>query len=233
MTIASICTAAMEEVGSFEIPSNFVGNANLTARQAVALVQRTGNTLERQHRFTALLKTATITTVADQANYDLPTDFRAHAPMSHWDQTNQRQLLGPTSSAQWSWLKSDITAGATIDRWWREQAGQIYIHPTPTVDGETLYYEYYSRNWITRQSDSSAVREWSADADTSLIDEDLLTLALKWRLLQAKGMPYEPEYREYEAMLEQVLADGGSKGKINLGPPRIVVDNIPDRGFGA
>lgn len=233
MSLLDICTNALNETGGLEVPASFFGNGNLTARQCLALVQRGGNDLERVNRFTALIATYTFSTVAGTATYDMPADFRAYANMSQWDRTNNRPLMGPTPGFIWQFLKSGIAQGATIDRWFRMQAGSIVIHPTPVVSGDIIAFDYYSKNWITKQSDKSNIRTFSSDNDTARIDEDLLTLDLKWRLLQAKGFPFEAEYQNWSSVLEEVRADDGGKGRINLGRSNVEWTGIPDTGFGS
>lgn len=233
MSLATICANALYELSGFEVPSNFYGNANLTARTCVALVTREGRTLEMGYRWASLITEHTFPTVSGTASYDMPDDFRAFANMSQWDRTNMRQLVGPASGQEWQWLKGSIGAGATIDRWFRQQGTSIVIHPTPTVTGDTIAFDYYSKNWITKQSDDTTVSAWTNDNDTSLLDEDLLTLGLKWRFLQSKGMPFEPEYKEYEAMLDEARADQTAKRVINLSPHRMNWNGLPDTGFGS
>lgn len=235
MTLATICTNAIKELGSFELPATFYGNTNLTARQCVALVQREGQTLVREHRWSELINDYTLTTVADQATYDMPSDFLAFSNMSQWDRSFHLPMIGPTSGANWQWLKSGIATAVTINRWWRIKGTSIEVHPTPSASGETLAFDYYSKNWITFQTPQGSETTGTAftsDNDTSILSEDLLTLGLKWRFLQAKGMPFEPEYKEYEAVKEQIIADNGGKGIIQLGKQRIVLTNLPDTGFG-
>lgn len=236
MSLKDICSNAIKELGSFELPASFYGNTNLTARQCVALVQREGQTLVREHRWSELITSTTITTVAGQATYSLPADFHSFANMSQWDRSFHLPMIGPTSGANWQWLKSGISTATTINRWWRVRGSAIEVHPTPPADGETLAYDYYSKNWISYYSATTTGETsgivWTSDNDSSVLSEDLLTLGLKWRFLQAKGMPYEPEYKEYEAMKEATLADNGGKGVIQLGKQRIVLTNLPDTGFG-
>ena len=119
------------------------------------------------------------------------------------------------------------------DRWFRIEGSRIYIHPTPNVTGDTIAFDYYSRNTVVLQSDSSHASDWASDNDTSRFDEELLTMGLKWRFLQSKGMPFEPEYKEYEAIKDELTADNGGKRMITLGIPSIVPTNLPDRGFGS
>lgn len=230
-TLGEIARAALQEIGGFEVPATFGGNLNLTAVRCVALLNREGKTLEMENRWTELISTYTFTTVNGTANYDLPSDFRAFANMSQWDRTNSRPLVGPAAPFVWQWLKGDVTAGNTIDRWFRIQAGDLYIHPTPTVDGDTIAFDYYSKSWVTDANGSDAT-SCSNDNDTPKLDGDLLTLGLKWRFLQAQGMPFEAEYREYESMKSECLSDNGGKPRICLGPSSRVWTNLPDQGFG-
>lgn len=231
MSLNTICTNALRELSGFEIPSSFYDNSNLTARSCVALVSREMKTLERMYRWSALITTHTFTTTDGTATYAMPTDFRAFANLSQWDRTNSRALVGPASGAEWQWLKGDVTAGATIDRWFRIEGRNIVIHPTPSVTGDTIAFDYYSKSTVIKQLDSSNGVEWTSDNDTSRLDEELLTVGLKWRFLQAKGLPYEPEYKEYESLIEEARADSGGSRMITLGP-RPVMTNLPDRGFG-
>lgn len=231
MTLKTVCTRALEELSGFEIPSTFYDNQNLTARTCVALVTRQGRTLEMQQRWSSLLSTYTFSTVADQAAYDLPSDWRAFGNVSQWNRSSHRQMIGPSSAFEWQWLKGWIGASATIDVWFRIEGTQMILHPTPT-SVQTMAFDYYSKNWITKVSDSTTATEFTHDNDTSKLDEDLLILGLKWRFLQSKGMPFEPEYREYEAMLEEATADAGGKRSIKLGLREIKWDGLPDTGYG-
>lgn len=235
MSLLTIATNALKEIGGFDVPSSFYGNTNLTATQCVALANRAGRTLQAETRWSELLTEHTFTTTASTATYAKPSDFRAFANMSQWDRTNSWRLTGPTSSFVWQWLKSGISVFASNTRFFAVRGAYIHIYPTPTVTGDTIAFDYYSNAWITKQLDSSNITEWSSDNDTARIDEDIITLSLKWRFLQAKGMPYEPEYKEYETIVESMKEDNGGRGAINLsGMPGLgEFGNIPDTGFGS
>lgn len=234
MSLATICTNALKEMSGFEVPSTFYGNTNLTATQCVALADRAGRTLEADIRWSELITEHTFTTTSGTATYAKPSDFRAFANMSQWDRTNQWRLSGPTPSIVWQWLKSGITVASAMNKWFMVRGQYITIYPTPTVSDETIAFDYYSKNWVTKQVDSSNVAAWTADNDTARLDEDLITLSLKWRFLQAKGMPYQPEYAEYESIVESMKEDNGGRGPINLGatPTRSLHDLLPDTGYG-
>jgi hypothetical protein len=107
----------------------------------------------------------------------------------------------------------------------------FYIYPTPTVTGDTIAFDYYSKNWLTLQSGGTGTTI-ASDNDTPRLDDAIITMGLKWRFLQAKGFPFEAEYREYETIKTEMLADNAGKGTICLGKPRIVLTNLPDTGYG-
>lgn len=234
MSLLTIATAALSEIGGYDIPSTFYGNQNLTARQCVSLTNREGKTLEKELRWQELITEHTFTTVSGTATYVLPTDFRAFGNMSQWDRTNRWRMTGPTPSIVWQWLNSGIAVAATTTRWFALRGNLFTVYPTPSTTGDTLAFDYYSKSWVTKQSDSTNVTEWSADNDTSRIDEDLLTMGLKWRFLQAKGMPYQPEYAEYSSIKDALAEDNGGRGMISLNCPTSpgLGGNLPETGYG-
>lgn len=233
MTLLTICTKALKAIGGFDVPASFFSNTNLTATQAVALANESGQDLEREIRWQELLAEYTFATVAGTATYALPTDFRAFGPMSQWDRTNQWRLTGPTASMVYQWLKSGISVASTNNSWFAVRGNLFTLFPTPT-SVRAIAFDYYSKNWVTKQVDASGSDEWTADLDTAKLDEALLIADLKWRFLQAKGMPFEPEYKRYEFLKELAQADNGPRGAIDLGRPVPggFGANIPDTGFG-
>lgn len=232
MSLLTIATDALNEIGGFEVPGSFYGNPNPTAKQVLKLVEREGKSLEKEYRWTALITSTTIATVSGTATYALPSDFRAFANMSQWDRTNVLPLRGPTSGAEWQYRKSGLVGVSSVNRAFRVQGGYIAIDPTPT-SVDTLAYDYYSKAWIVKQADGSNVSAFTSDNDTCRLDEDLLTMGLKWRFLQAKGMPFQPEYAEYESTKTSLLDDEGGKSTICLGGSPVRFDQLPDTGYGS
>lgn len=233
-TLAEIAQNALYEMSGFEVPQTFYGNGNLTARQCLKLIEREGKTLSREHHWAELISEHTFSTVDGTATYSKPSDFSSFANMSVWDRTNAWRLLGPPPPPVYQWLKSGITVASDTSSWYMVRGSTITIYPTPS-SVRTIAFDYYSNGWITKQLDGSFISEFTSDNDTPRLDADLLTLGLKWRLLQAKGMPYEPEWKEYAAIKDALLADNGSKPAIDMGCGTRGLGfggNLPDTGFG-
>jgi hypothetical protein len=234
MSLLTIATKALKGISGFDIPASFYSNTNLTAVLCVALANECGQDLEKEIRWQQLIDEHTFATVDGTATYDLPTGFRAFANMSQWDRTNLWRLTGPTQSIVWQWLKSGISVASTNNAWFTVRGNSFTIYPTPT-SVRTIAFDYYSKNWIEYQiAPGTYTNEWSADLDTSRLDEDLITADLKWRFLQAKGMPFEPEYKRYEFLKDLARDDNGPRGAIDMGRPLPggFGNNIPDTGFG-
>lgn len=235
MTILSICQNALKEISGFDVPNTIVGNNNETAVTTLAVLRREGARLAKKYNWDELVTEVTITTVASQANYDKPSDFRSFANVTQWDRTNNLRMRGPTTPGEWQFLKGSVTGNTgTIERWFRIRGTEILIHPTPATAGETLAYEYYSNAWVTLQSDSSNATEIAADNDMTRLDEELLTLGVKWRFLKAKGIPWEAEYREYEDLLQTLLGQNGGSPIVRLDRSALAdrLTNVPEQGFG-
>lgn len=234
VSLLSICQGALREIGEFEVPASIVGNANLTAVQMLALAQREGRELSRRFNWQALVKEHTFTTTASTASYALPTDFRFIIGATWWDRTNYWRLFGPASAQQWQELKSGIIADG-IRRWFRIRADLFLIHPTPTVTGDTIAYDYMSNSWCETAA-GAALSSWAADTNVGVLDEELMQMGLVWRFLKAKGLAYGEELGSYEREVDKAMGRDGGAPMLNMGgtkmEPNLAV-NIPESGFGS
>jgi hypothetical protein len=237
LSLATVATKALRGLSGFKIPSSFFSSTDPTATLVVALADEAGQDLEKEWRWQELITEHTFTTTASAATYALPEGFRAFANMSQWDRANRWRMHGPMPPFVYQWLKSGISVWASNNRWFAVRGNLFTIFPTPTTTGDTIAFDFYSKNWVVKQVDGTFTNAWSSDNDTARLDEDLLAADLKWRFLQAKGMPFEPEYRRRESLVEALQADNGPRGVIDLGCP--VPRNglswgvIPDSGFGS
>ena len=77
---------------------------------------------------------------------------------------------------------------------------------------------------------------WAADSDTGILDEYLIKLGLRWRVLRRLGMSYADELDEYERALTKALAHDGGAAILDLAPAgRLALVgpwNVPESNFG-
>lgn len=217
MTLLTIVQEALEEIG-VEAPVTIVGNVNPTAKQALALANRALKETAKRTKWEALTREASITTIADQAEYDLPTDFKSVHNQTMWNIDQRRPTLAVTPQT-WAFLQAftDVSSIVLHYRIFRDPGSnvqKVQFFPTPGAD-QTINYEYVSDS--PAESDGGILRaKFLADTDRALLSEDTITLGLIWRFLQKKGMPHAEELNDYETAI-RYDADATPSGIVNMG----------------
>lgn len=176
------------------------------------------------------------TIVFGQDAYTLPNDFQYFQQLTWWDRSYRWQMVGPLTAQKWQVLKSGLSPIGPR-RFFRIMNNKFYIHPAPSVTGDTLVFEYFSNSWC-QNSVGVAQSIWAADTDYYSLDDDAFILGLKWRFKAAKGLDYDQDKRDYDIHCERLMArDGGNIDLITNTQARDVYllnyNNIPDTGFGS
>lgn len=174
-----------------------------------------------------------------QSDYALPSDYERLVDNTLWDRSRFWSMRGPMSPQQWQLYKSSVIGRASIQRRFRIRSigGAQYfsIDPVPTDNGSSLVFEYVSNAWCQSQG---GVRQmtWEADTDTGVVDEYLITLSTRWRMLRRLGMSYAEEFDEFEREINKAMAADGGAAILNLTPDDnltlIGPWNLPETNFG-
>lgn len=197
-------------------PSVVANSTDTQVQQLFNLANRDGKDLLRRFDWQALTVEASFTTVATQQQTTLSTvasDFFRMVDESMNNRTQHWRVTGPLSAQEWQ-RRLSLGAQVGVVNSFRIRGDTIYFFPVPPA-GDSIYFEYISKNWV--QSNTGTAKDaFTADADTALIDEDILTLGVKWRFLKAKGLDYSEEFRSYEAALEAVFGSDGARGPVDM-----------------
>lgn len=128
------------------------------------------------------------------ADYDRMLADAAMADAASW-------LWGYTpiqSVSEWMDLRSGT--GPTLSPGgWIILSGNFVFYPAPTGTAETPYM----RNAYATDEVGSAKSAFSADTDSFVLSDRLLTLGLIWRWKEWKGLEYAEDMRNYEIALAQ------------------------------
>lgn len=230
MSLLTICQDVLEETG-VAAPTSIVGSANPTAIQILALAKRSLNEVTRRHPWPVLTKEDTITTSNGTADYSLATDIDEFFYFTWWDQNDDRPLLEATPEIWQDLQSSGLTS--SVRTWFFFKQGSsndrvVSFFPTPT-SARTISYWYRSKN-KTQTSGGAAQETWNNDSDTALLNEDLLTLDMKWRWNRANGLPYAEDKLDFETALSREAAFHAPI--VDLSRRRLfVADNIPELGW--
>jgi len=213
-------------------PSLVIGSADQQVRQLLALAQREGKELARRHPWTVLQSEVTFTTTATEVQSNvLPSDFDRFLPGTLWNRTQSRRVVGPLGPERYQMLKASI-AVSTWDAF-RIRGSSFLMYPTPNA-GETVAFEYISKNWCSTAAGDTTQSEWIADTDVGLLDEELMTLGLVWRFLKTKGLDYAESFRSYEDAVVRKMAEDGGYDMLDLNNaniPGVSDPYIPDGGW--
>ena len=173
-----------------------------------------------------------------KSDYALPSDYNRLVMGSLWDRSRYWEMRGPLSPHQWQLYKSSIIGRSTILRRWRVRriasTVVLSIDPAPTDNGAALVFEYVTNAWCQSAS-GTAQTKWAADTDTGIIDEYLMRLGVKWRMLRRLGMAYQDEMAEYLGEVDKAIARNGGAPVIpitggawdGLSSPGVVLGGVP------
>jgi hypothetical protein len=166
--------------------------------------------------------------------YPLPSDYETITDNTHWDKTKHWQMLGPVTAQQWQWLKSGyISTGPRVR--WRIYGEYFHIWPLMNTQ-EYLGYEYRSKGWA-ESSTGTVKNSFTADTDTTFLDDTIMVLATKLKFFQIKGFDTTSLQQDYERYLS--VAKANDKGSATLSfapyPSKVLIGyaNIPDTGYGS
>lgn len=223
-------------------PDTVFNNTDQDVQRLMQMSNREGRDLTKAADWTVLQRLHTITTTASDGEYDLPDDYSRLLRETEWDRSAQRPMEGPVNPQHWQALKSSNFGSGVIDkkfRIFRASTGSgraVFIHPVPTVSSETLVFEYVSSHWCA-SSGGTTSDAWAADADTAILDRDLMTLGLIVRFKRSVGLDFSSEADEYESIFAREKGQDRPSPSINLnrriGLRLIGPDNVADTGFGS
>jgi hypothetical protein len=216
MTLRTIVTGACGQLGIVQ-PSAVVASSDLQVQQLLSLAKQEGKELARRYDWEILTKEGTFTSTATETQVGVITttftDFGRIVNGSMFNRTQTRPVHGPLNAQEWQ-NKKARAAQVGVFYCFRIRGGAILFNPAPPT-GDEIYFEYISNKWC-QSSVGTAQADWAADADTALIDEELIRMGVVWRFLKAKGLDYAEEFRAYEMALIDLFGADAGKSKVDM-----------------
>ena len=207
--IQSVCL----RVG-LDAPNSAVGSTDRQIKQILELSNEAGQELARRYPWQALLAVGTFTTVATESQGSVQTiapglDYIINDTI--WNRSLRRPVFGPKTPQTWEQQKAFAINGPWSN--YRIIGDTIAMYPIPTA-GQSCYFEYISKNWVTTGSSTSS--KWVLDADTPLLDNNLLVLDTIWRFKAAKGLDYAEDFNKAERLFNDLAGRDGGKDSLSL-----------------
>ena len=182
--------------------------------------------LIRQHTFTS-------TNTDVQPANAVPDDLNFILPSTMWDRTITRPCWGPIMPQDWqAWLARPILTSVIWG--WRLRGNDFLTAPNPPA-GDTVAYEYISTLAVYSSGATTPDQEaFTADDDTSVFNDTLMSRGLRWRFLRSKGLDYAQEYKEWISLLQILSARDKGMGVMNAAGshwPGVAGPYVPSFGF--
>lgn len=202
MTLLSICKDAADEIGIYR-PDSVASSTDPDAQKLFRLVNRVGYNLMRVYPWQLLRKEQTFTALGQEAQTGiLPDDFDRFVPETFWDRTNIYLINGPITAVEWQGLKANNYTRTDV-RKFIYRAGAVSVIPAFS-GGESLAFEYVSNQWAA-SSGGAGQTKFEADDDTTVFDEDLVTLGLVYEYLMTEGLPSQVAQRNYNDAFKRLI----------------------------
>lgn len=175
-----------------------------------------------------------------QDTFPEPSAFDRFINGTAWDRTNRWELIGPDSPQLDEYHRSGIvTTGPR--RHFRQvgnlAAGNYRLWPPPQAVNTPfqIAWEYITLAWAMNVG-GTLITSMSADTDTPILDSQAIIMDVKWRFLQAKGIPtaasYQTEALDY---IQQLIGRDGGAPTLRMGkrfaPYLITPFNVQDGNF--
>lgn len=215
MTCLTIVQSVCKRVG-LSSPTVAVGSTDVQILQIVELANEAGQETARRYPWTALLNVGSYTTVATESQGAIDTiapglDYIINDTI--WNRTLRRPVFGPKTPQGWEQNKAFALNGPWSS--YRIIAGALAMYPVPTA-GESCYFEFISKNWVTVAADASTSATFTADADTPKLDNNLIVLDTIWRWKAAKRLDYSEDFNKAETLKLDLMARDGGKDTLSL-----------------
>ena len=232
MTLLTICQDAAKLIG-IPSPNAVTSSTDTSVIQLLSCANEEGKSLVQSYPWNVIVKEGSFTTAAAEsqgAMTTIATDFGRFSNNTMWNRTTNRKYYGPITDSEWQRLKATVSSGVT--NYFRIRGNLLIIQPNPTAS-QSVFFEYISKNWVIASGSSANADKFSGDSQTSVLEEDLITLGVVWRFLKIKGLPYEQQYVEYQTRLADYQMQDGAKPILQMGGPRagILAVNEPEGNY--
>lgn len=243
VTLLGVCQTVAREIG-LPVPATVVGNVTQQVAQLVGFANVTGDSLRDETDWPALRQVATITTSNGTSIYsvvpnELGSGYTTNRIIAEtgWDATNKWYFVGSVNDVEWAGWKYGVIATPIRKIWRTRSDSSIEVFPVPS-SADSLALSVIANEW-GRTSGGTPKTGLTLDSDTHVFNDRLFILGVKWRFLEAKGLPFAEPLADYQRVLGVRKSAARPARTVSLDSRRArvrrLVDyrNVPDTGFGA
>lgn len=216
MSLLTTIQNAADRIGVVR-PSSVIGSTDQQTLRLLGYAQQEVKELGRKYDWQKLVKEVTFSSTATAVQTSagstvVPDDFDRIKDGTFFNRSEKREVYGPLSAEEWQYTQS-IVERVFVEAF-RFRGDQLLLTPGDT-SGDTIAFEYVSGKGVL-QANGTATAVWTADADTAVLNEELITQGIVWRFKAAQGFDYAEEYRTYEMNCANEYMRDGGKRRLNM-----------------
>lgn len=206
--LAAMQSAGLRLIG--QRPSTFFGGAGQFEAEICDLVNEVAVDVSKYRDWQALIRIGTVTGDGDETSFDLPDDY---------DRMLQNAAVADLSSWFWGFgAYTDINAFLFAEArgfnpfpgGWIIYGNQLRFSPAPAT-AQVATFPYITRNYATAFS-TAPKAAFTADDDSFVLPERLLTLGLVWRWRENKKLDASGDQEAFVKALDEYAAkDPGAR----------------------
>ncbi len=226
MTLLAVVQSTTRRIG-IPYPSAVASSNDDQLLQLMDLANEEIEELADRYPFQAIVREQTFTTVGSESQGTLSSIISGESlkyvlNQTMWNRTQRRPVFNAGAEQKWQWLKARNVTGPYSE--YRIREDTLRFIPTPT-SGETVAFEYVT-NYLVLSVSSAKKATFTADDDTTYLDEKLVTRGVIWRWKKVKGLDYAEDFAAYERMVTNAIARDGTKPRIDMGEGGMFVPGI-------
>jgi hypothetical protein len=204
MTLLSACQEAAIELSQTE-PTSVFTTTDRFAKELRVQANKSAVAIMKAYDWQALTKRATITGDGSAGSFNLPTDYDRMVLKTNLASTASNiDLVKATDLDQWDYFQNHFST--TVPGRWIVLGGALQVAPAP---GNGIVHSYY---YISKNVVSGSKPTFTADTDTFVLPERLLTLSIIWRWRASKRLEYAEDMQNFNiAFGEETATDKGSR----------------------
>jgi hypothetical protein len=220
MSILTACQkAAIKLLGGGASPLQLFGTDDEFAVELRTLANEAAEAVAKAHDWRRLTILKTQGGDGSDTSFALPADFDRMPLKAHVWSTTRDSVMTPARDLD-QWLDFQLTSIVGSPGFWIILGGELGILPAMSASESAKYYYVSKYLWAVDGSTTASKAYATADADTFVLPERLITLGVVWRWKQMKGKEYGEDLQNFNfAFGEEAGREKGSR-VLHVGRPR-------------
>ena len=151
----------------------------------------------------------------------IPADFLRFIDGTFWDRSAKLRLRGPLPPNEWQTIQTWQTSGSTAS--FCQRGNDILTYPVPPA-GKVYAFEYIANTFAVTAGVKAA--RFTTDQDTTLWDDELMTLGIILHYRMARRMDYAADDQAFQMMMHDRIKQDGGRRVINMGGRQATGDSL-------